>query len=679
MTLLIPTYVVFASTLGAIVCSDLAGQLDVLQAAEVEIVDQGVAASSDSALQGLEDQLVQVAKRARQATVAITFDHMSGHGSGVIVSRDGIVLSAGHCVMNPGQEVNILLGDGRKFRAEGIGLEKEYDCGLFKIDAAQLAGQELPFVELGWSSQLRKGEPVFSTAHGGVRNTDRGPYLRFGRVISPVSSNNGFIQSTCLMEPGDSGGPLFNMDGRLVGLRSRIGLASLDENYDVPVDLYRFYWGSLHLKERFQWKNCKEVPSFGVQFEVNTLGAIADLFGFGGGSICIASVDKPSWALEMKLREGDYLLTWNGDGISSIPALNARMISAFALGESVEIGIKRGDQKKLLELDFSEFGDLRSRMEVIQPNRESSYAGKRAVEALARLASATRALEQQLDDYSVMVSCGAKQIPATLVFWRQGHETSWVVGSSSLIERNEVTVLLESGQSIPGTVTNRSQGLDLALIRLSQPALLPQGKLSPLTFSDRPIGRILVSVSQCDDGHTSVKSAPIFSSSGRGRLGIVGKSECDQFIIEELESGAAADQAGLKVNDQIISLDGTKVSSLDDVLKFLRSTVPGQKINASISRDGITIDVEITLSRTNNAAPGPHAANWFKGGKSKETSFQRVLLHDAPVLSSRCGSPVFDLKKNFVGMNIARASRTRTYIIPASEVIAFVDEIVNGY
>ena len=209
-------------------------------------------------LKKLEKDLAQVLKRARASTVAITMGEgqMGGNGSAVIVSPDGLVLTAGHCFGEPDAKAKIILHDGREFSVTGLGLEPRYDCGLMKIDPKSLGSEKVPYSEIGWSSQLQTNEPLFSIAHGGMYNEKRGAYLRFGRVVNPCSEFNGFIQSTCLMEPGDSGGPLFNLDGRVVGIRSMIQ-ENLDENYDVPVCVFRRYWAELSGGEKLRLESRK--------------------------------------------------------------------------------------------------------------------------------------------------------------------------------------------------------------------------------------------------------------------------------------------------------------------------------------------------------------------------------------------------------------------------------------
>ena len=205
----------------------------------------------------LESTVQEVVERVRPATVAVRTG--DGDATGVIVSKEGHVFTAGHCVMEPGSEFVIELADGRRFDAVGMGLEPDLDCGLIKIKEPK----DLPFVELGWSSELVKNQPCISLGHSNIFNKTRGSVVRFGRIVEPVSTTGGYIQSTCMMEPGDSGGPLFDLKGRLIGIHSQCD-ETLDENFEVPVDVFRRYWDLLNKEEAFRANRVDVGPDFGM-------------------------------------------------------------------------------------------------------------------------------------------------------------------------------------------------------------------------------------------------------------------------------------------------------------------------------------------------------------------------------------------------------------------------------
>lgn len=191
----------------------------------------------------LEKNIQQVVEKAYQASVYITpFDSIvkkavGGSFSGVVIDPAGHILSAAHAV-KPNSLYEITFPDGRKFKATGLGRIPANDAAMLKISEPG----NWPYAEMGWSSSLAIDMPCISIAYPGSLNT-KTPTIRLG-YVAEVRTNEGFIRSTCLMEPGDSGGPVFDMKGRVIGLHSKINL-SLDDNFEIPVDLYRKYWTAL--------------------------------------------------------------------------------------------------------------------------------------------------------------------------------------------------------------------------------------------------------------------------------------------------------------------------------------------------------------------------------------------------------------------------------------------------
>lgn len=193
----------------------------------------------------LETTLHKAIEKAYPASVRIWgFDpvrqvQMSAQFSGVVVSPDGLIYTAAH-VNQPGKTFKVMFPDGRSCIATGLG-EIELNDNRSVPDVAVMKIIEKgpwPYAETGWSSSLRKDEPCISIAYPESQNQPL-PMIRFG-YIAEVRNKYGFIRSTCLMEPGDSGGPLFDYFGRVIGLHSAIDVSEKD-NFEIPVDLYRKY------------------------------------------------------------------------------------------------------------------------------------------------------------------------------------------------------------------------------------------------------------------------------------------------------------------------------------------------------------------------------------------------------------------------------------------------------
>lgn len=168
--------------------------------------------------------------------------------SGVVVTADGYILTAAH-VNTPGQTYMVTFPSGKTCIARGLGKIEFKDTPMVP-DVAMMKIVTLgkwPYAEMGWSSAIKVDEPVISIAYPETLNQPQ-PLVRFGS-ITKLKNEYGFLQSTCMMEPGDSGGPLFDYLGRVIGLHSAI---NGDLDYEVPVDLYRKYWTALNIPKVYQ-------------------------------------------------------------------------------------------------------------------------------------------------------------------------------------------------------------------------------------------------------------------------------------------------------------------------------------------------------------------------------------------------------------------------------------------
>ena len=168
---------------------------------------------------------------------------MSAPFSGVVVTKNGHILTAAHVIL-PGNTYQVTFPDGNKCVAIALGkITKNQivpDVGMMKIITAGY----WPYASMGHSSSLRINEPCISISYPESLYQDL-PIIRFGYITS-IKNESGFIQSTCIMEPGDSGGPLFDYNGNVIGIHSAIEVSE-KMNFDIPVDLYREYWQPLNI------------------------------------------------------------------------------------------------------------------------------------------------------------------------------------------------------------------------------------------------------------------------------------------------------------------------------------------------------------------------------------------------------------------------------------------------
>lgn len=192
----------------------------------------------------------QAVKKAYPASVRMWgFDvqqqqRTSAQFSGVVISADGYILTAAHTIL-PGKNYKVFFPDGRECIAVALGkIENKETPGIPDVGMMKITDKgTYPFAEMGYSASLLKDEPCISISY--PESLDQTlPTLRLGR-IAEVKNEYGFIRSTCKMEPGDSGGPLFDYRGRVIGLHSAIDVSE-EMNFEIPVDLYRRYWTALN-------------------------------------------------------------------------------------------------------------------------------------------------------------------------------------------------------------------------------------------------------------------------------------------------------------------------------------------------------------------------------------------------------------------------------------------------
>ncbi|WP_316794122.1 serine protease [Pedobacter frigoris] len=177
------------------------------------------------------------AASVRIANLDASQQAVGGYFSGVVVDAEGHILTAAHAV-DPNKLYLVEFPDGRQYKAKGLG-------NIHSIDAAMMVITEKgkwPFAKMGWTSLLEPNVPCLSISYPGSFVSKK-PTIRFG-YVAELKHKTGFMRTTCLMEPGDSGGPVFDLKGRVIGIHSRVSVR-LDENLEVPVDNFRKYWTAL--------------------------------------------------------------------------------------------------------------------------------------------------------------------------------------------------------------------------------------------------------------------------------------------------------------------------------------------------------------------------------------------------------------------------------------------------
>lgn len=238
---------------------------------------------------------------ARRATVCI--DLGEGSGSGVVISPDGLILTAAHVTSGVGKEFTVIFEDGRKVKAESLGLVASSDCAMAKITEQGT----YPFVELDREDSSKLGDWVYALGHSGGFDKDRGVVARLGRV---VQTRDNTFQSDCSLIGGDSGGPLFDLNGHLIAIHSRVGIRT-QENMHVPVREFLKNWDGMMKGEFIGEGPYAQKPEKGKGF----LGiGTKDRSGEG---LDVEKVGRESPAEKAGVKAGDILLKFDGTELRS--------------------------------------------------------------------------------------------------------------------------------------------------------------------------------------------------------------------------------------------------------------------------------------------------------------------------------------------------------------------------
>ncbi|MFT5905596.1 MAG: S1-C subfamily serine protease [Cryomorphaceae bacterium] len=200
---------------------------------------------------------IQIAKRVQRSLEKVKPASISVNGgaSGVIISLDGYVLTASHVALSPrikGKQILIFLEDGRKLKAELIGVDRSSDIALLKINEES---DPLPYVELS-DKVPDDASCCFIYAHPGGYKKTRPAQLRLGRIRGCTQKDGQtlFMMSDVSVQPGDSGGPLFDVDGRLIGLCISAGPVGV--NRFTSIDNFHKALGAM--KEGKIWGDIKD-------------------------------------------------------------------------------------------------------------------------------------------------------------------------------------------------------------------------------------------------------------------------------------------------------------------------------------------------------------------------------------------------------------------------------------
>ncbi|VVE40519.1 DegQ family serine endoprotease [Pandoraea cepalis] len=258
-------------------------------------------------------------------------------GSGFIVSADGYILTNAH-VVDDASQVTVKLTDKREFKAKVVGSDKASDVALLKI-----AATNLPTVKIGDPSKSKAGEWVVAIGSPyGFDNTVTAGIVSAKARALPDENYTPFIQTDVPVNPGNSGGPLFNLNGEVIGINSMIysrtgGFQGL--SFAIPIDM------AMKVKAQLQQFGKVSRGRIGVTIqEVNQ--SLAKSFGLPKpeGAL-VSSIDKNGPAAKSDLKPGDVILAVNGTTIEDSVQLPEK-IADMRPGEKATLTVWRNGAKQ---------------------------------------------------------------------------------------------------------------------------------------------------------------------------------------------------------------------------------------------------------------------------------------------------------------------------------------------
>jgi serine protease Do len=253
-------------------------------------------------------------------------------GSGFIISSDGYLLTNAH-VIDSADEVVVKLTDKREFKAKVIGADKRSDVALLKIEATGL-----PTVKIGDSSRLKVGEWVVAigSPFGFENSVTAGIVSAKGRSL-PQENYVPFIQTDAAVNPGNSGGPLFNMKGEVIGINSQIYSRSggfMGLSFAIPIDL------AMDVQSQLRHGGKVHRGRLGVVIRDVTKD-LADSFGLAKAEgAFVDSVEKGQPADKAGIEAGDVIIKFDGKPISQSSDL-PRVVGATHPGSQAQVQVWR--------------------------------------------------------------------------------------------------------------------------------------------------------------------------------------------------------------------------------------------------------------------------------------------------------------------------------------------------
>ena len=377
--------------------------------------------------------------------------HEIGIGSGFVLSSDGYIITNAH-VVEDADEVRVIMKDRREFTADVVGRDERSDIALLKVDA-----KDLPTVKIGDSDRLKVGQWVFAIGapFGFDQTATQGIVSALSRSL-PDGTYVPFIQTDVAVNPGNSGGPLFDLDGKVVGVNSQIYSRSggyMGLSFAIPINLVKNITAQLQSKGYVSggWLGV------GIQRMDAKLARSFKLDRARGALVSEVNPEGP--ASRAGIESGDVIVGFDGRNINRATDLPV-LVGMTPAGSTVDVKIFRGGKEKTLAVTIAELEPRRP--EPIAPVEEQLISPGKLGIAVSELNDEERR-KLGLDHKGIRIEGVIPGSPA----YRAGLKEGDVVLSFNSVEIDDPKDLKEAARQAPV-----AEPLAVLIIRDEQPLYL---------------------------------------------------------------------------------------------------------------------------------------------------------------------------------------------------------------
>jgi serine protease Do len=618
----------------------------------------------------IEQQVKQVSQQVLPTTVALLSEQTGSSGSGVVTTADGLILTAAHVVQGV-EEVTVVFPNGQQVPGKVLGANYSKDIAMVKISQPG----PWPFAPMGASKRLGAGDWVIALGHSAGFDAARTPPVRFGRVISKGPGN--FLTTDCTLIGGDSGGPLFDLEGNIIGINSSIGVSLVNNNH-AGIDGFRQDWKRLLAGEA--WGQLQMNAWANTDMAMLGIGPTYD----DQNAAVVGYLTPRSPAAAAGIRIGDELEVLDGKPIRNFDELKV-MLAKREAGDQIKLQVRRDTEVAEFKITLARRGDL-ERLPASGPVLRNSNSATDE-EVPLRQPEERREVDQQASEFNVAIKPACTSAAqSTVRIWAGKNRLAYgtvvmdgrkVITKWSELAKTRGNLRIESDGKEPraAKIAGVYPAEDIAVLDLIGAPLVPvqwsqeTPALGSFISACQPDGRAaaygVVSVLERNLRDTDLSFLGVTSLEGFAGPGVK---------VDKIAPDSGADAAGLKTGDVILKVGDRAISGISELKNAMTKVAPGSQVSLLVEAGGVTKRVEAKLGNRPKISQftGQRLQQMERmGGPISEvrSSFSHALQSDMRLNPNQIGGPVVNLKGEVSGITIARADRTRSFVMPAAAVV----------